>query len=40
MKTAMKDYVIYQIDSFTTQLFTGNPASVVSNADGLTEKQM
>jgi len=36
----MKTYRIYQIDAFTTQRFRGNPAGVVSNADGLTDAQM
>ena len=36
----MKKYRIYQVDSFTRQKFHGNPAGVVSNADGLTEEQM
>lgn len=35
-----KVYNIYQVDSFTKELFKGNPAGVVSNADGLTELQM
>jgi PhzF family phenazine biosynthesis protein len=33
-------YTIYQVDSFTSELFTGNPAGVVPNAEGLTEIQM
>ena len=33
-------YRIYQIDSFTRNIFHGNPAGVVPNADGLTELQM
>jgi PhzF family phenazine biosynthesis protein len=33
-------YQVYQIDAFTNQRFTGNPAGVVSNADGLTDSQM
>jgi PhzF family phenazine biosynthesis protein len=33
-------YHVYQIDAFTDQRFTGNPAGVVSNADGLTDLQM
>jgi PhzF family phenazine biosynthesis protein len=33
-------YTLYQIDAFTTQRFGGNPAGVVSNADGLTDVQM
>ena len=36
----MKKYIIYQIDSFTKSKFKGNPAGVVLNADGLSEKQM
>lgn len=36
----MKKYKIYQVDSFTKEIFKGNPAGVVSNADGLTESQM
>ncbi|MEE4243583.1 MAG: PhzF family isomerase [Desulfopila sp.] len=36
----MKKYTIYQIDSFTRKKFKGNPAGVVVNADGLSEKQM
>jgi PhzF family phenazine biosynthesis protein len=33
-------YHIYQIDSFTKERLTGNPAGVVTNADGLTDQQM
>ncbi len=36
----MKSYRLYQVDSFTKNKFTGNPAGVVSNADGLTDEQM
>jgi PhzF family phenazine biosynthesis protein len=36
----MKTYKIYQIDAFTKERFSGNPAGVVVNADGLTEIQM
>lgn len=36
----MKKYRIYQVDAFTTERLKGNPAGVVSNADGLTESQM
>ncbi|MBF0235761.1 MAG: PhzF family isomerase [Desulfamplus sp.] len=36
----MKKYIIYQVDAFTDTKFKGNPASVVLNADGLTENQM
>jgi PhzF family phenazine biosynthesis protein len=31
---------IYQVDAFTKEKFQGNPAGVVTNADGLTESQM
>ena len=31
---------VYQVDVFTKQLFKGNPAGVVSNADGLSASQM
>ena len=33
-------YRVYQVDSFTTERFHGNPAGVVPNADGLTDDQM
>ncbi|MEQ8809815.1 MAG: PhzF family isomerase [Imperialibacter sp.] len=36
----MKKLITYQIDSFTKERFKGNPAGVVLNADGLSEKQM
>ena len=36
----MKTYTIYQIDAFTKEPFKGNPAGVVVNAEGLSEKQM
>ncbi|WP_331619558.1 PhzF family isomerase [Vallitalea guaymasensis] len=36
----MKKYRLYQIDSFTKDKFTGNPAGVITNADGLTENDM
>ncbi len=36
----MKKYKFYQVDSFTKRPFTGNPAGVISNADGLTDEQM
>ena len=32
--------IIYQVDSFTKELFKGNPAGVVPYANGLTEAQM
>lgn len=36
----MKSYNLYQVDSFTKQKFSGNPAGVVTNAAGLNEVQM
>jgi len=36
----MKKLNVYQVDSFTRTKFSGNPAGVVVNADGLTEEQM
>ncbi len=36
----MTKRIIYQVDSFTKNKFSGNPAGVVLNADGLTETQM
>lgn len=36
----MKTYRIYQVDAFTKDLFRGNPAGVVTNAEGLSEAQM
>lgn len=33
-------YRLYQVDAFTTELFRGNPAGVVPDADGLSEVQM
>lgn len=36
----MKDYIVYQIDAFSDKKFSGNPAGVVINADGLTKNQM
>jgi PhzF family phenazine biosynthesis protein len=35
-----KVYRIYQVDAFTKEKLSGNPAGVVPNADGLTEPQM
>ncbi len=35
-----KRVVVYQVDSFTKELFKGNPAGVVPYADGLSEEQM
>lgn len=36
----MKTIRVYQVDSFTTEKFSGNPAGVVPNAGGLSEAQM
>ncbi|WP_434512167.1 PhzF family isomerase [Desulfitobacterium sp. AusDCA] len=36
----MRALKIYQVDSFTTEKFKGNPAGVVVNADGLTDQEM
>ncbi len=36
----MRTYRVYQVDSFTTEKFKGNPAGVVPNADGLSEREM
>lgn len=36
----MKTFKIYQIDAFTKEKFSGNPAGVVVNADGLNAVQM
>ncbi len=33
-------YTVYQINSFTEEKFSGNPAGVVINAEGLTDKEM
>ncbi len=33
-------YQLYQVDAFTEERFTGNPAGVITNADGLTEYEM
>lgn len=35
-----KKYRLFQIDSFTKDKFTGNPAGVITNADGLSESEM
>ncbi|WP_186430289.1 PhzF family isomerase [Clostridium sp. BSD9I1] len=35
-----RQYNLYQIDSFTKEKFTGNPAGVITNADGLTDYEM
>jgi PhzF family phenazine biosynthesis protein len=36
----MKKVRIYQVDTFTTEMFRGNPAGVVPDADGLSDEQM
>ena len=36
----MKTYKIKQIDAFTDRAFGGNPAGVVTSAEGLTDKEM
>ncbi len=36
----MKTFRLYQIDAFTTEKFLGNPAGVITNANGLTERDM
>ncbi len=35
-----RTYRLYQVDSFTTEKFTGNPAGVIPTADGLSEQEM
>lgn len=35
-----KRYRVYQVDSFTKEKLRGNPAGVVTNADGLSDQQM
>ncbi|MFL0245619.1 PhzF family isomerase [Candidatus Clostridium stratigraminis] len=35
-----RKYNLYQIDSFTKDKFTGNPAGVITNADGLSNSEM
>ncbi|MDF2886057.1 MAG: putative phenazine biosynthesis PhzC/PhzF family protein [Lacrimispora sp.] len=35
-----KSYRVYQVDSFTRERFTGNPAGVVANAEGLSDSMM
>ncbi len=35
-----KKYKLYQVDAFTRTRFSGNPAGVVPDAEGLTDKQM
>src|ERR1700741_2058208 len=41
MTSAMTQKIqVHQVDAFTVERFTGNPAGVVLNADGLTDSQM
>lgn len=35
-----RKYNLYQIDSFTKEKFKGNPAGVITDADGLTDNEM
>lgn len=35
-----RKYNLYQIDSFSKEKYTGNPAGVITNADGLTDDEM
>ena len=35
-----RKYRMFQVDSFTDKKFSGNPAGVVVNADGLTDNEM
>ena len=35
-----KTYRVYQVDSFTRERFTGNPAGVVTNGEGLSDSMM
>lgn len=35
-----RKYNLYQIDSFTKEKFSGNPAGVITNADGLSSDEM
>ena len=35
-----RKFSLYQVDAFTTSRFAGNPAGVVTNADGLTDIEM
>jgi PhzF family phenazine biosynthesis protein len=36
----MRTYRLYQVDAFTRTIFTGNPAGVVPDADGLSDQEM
>ena len=35
-----RSYSIYQVDAFTTEKLSGNPAGVVPDARGLTDEEM
>ncbi len=35
-----RSYKLYQVDAFTLDKFSGNPAGVISNAEGLTDEEM
>ena len=35
-----RKYKVFQVDSFTDKMFSGNPAGVVVDADGLSENEM
>ncbi len=37
---SLRTLKVYQVDSFTTEKFKGNPAGVVLNADGLSDQEM
>ncbi|MGD2068859.1 MAG: PhzF family isomerase, partial [Gemmatimonadota bacterium] len=39
-EATMRRYEVHQVDAFTTEPFTGNPAGVVPHADGLSEREM
>lgn len=36
----MRKYSLYQVDSFTKEKLSGNPAGVITNADGLKDDEM
>ncbi len=36
----MRSYTLYQIDAFTKEKFTGNPAGVITHAEGLSDLEM
>jgi PhzF family phenazine biosynthesis protein len=39
-ESIMRSYTLYQIDAFTKEKFTGNPAGVITHADGLSDFEM